>query len=56
MGSIQRAEDRVRVTVRLTRAADARPLWSGTYDEKFTDIFSVQDAIYERSPVPLRCA
>jgi len=44
-GSIQRAGDRVRVTVRLTRVADGRALWNGTFDERFTDIFDVQDAI-----------
>jgi DNA-binding winged helix-turn-helix (wHTH) protein/TolB-like protein/Tfp pilus assembly protein PilF len=47
-GSIQRAAERVRVNVRLTRLADARLLWSGTYDQEFTDIFAVQDAISEQ--------
>jgi DNA-binding winged helix-turn-helix (wHTH) protein/TolB-like protein len=44
-GSIQRAADRIRVTVRLTLVADGSSLWSGTFDERFTDIFDVQDAI-----------
>ena len=44
-GSIQRAGDRVRVTVRLTRVSDGRALWNGTFDERFTDVFEVQDAI-----------
>src|SRR6266545_264241 len=44
-GSIQRAGDRVRVTVRLTRVADGTSLWAGTFDEKLADIFAVQDSI-----------
>jgi DNA-binding winged helix-turn-helix (wHTH) protein/TolB-like protein/Flp pilus assembly protein TadD len=44
-GSIQRAGDRVRVTVRLTRVADGASLWSGTFDEKIADIFALQDSI-----------
>lgn len=47
-GSIQRWGDRVRVTARLVRVADGRQLWSGQFDEKFTDIFAVQDAISDR--------
>jgi DNA-binding winged helix-turn-helix (wHTH) protein/TolB-like protein/tetratricopeptide (TPR) repeat protein len=47
-GSIQRAGERVRVTARLVRVSDGRQLWSGQFDEKFTDIFAVQDAICER--------
>lgn len=44
-GSIQRREDSIRVTVRLVNTADGTSLWTGIFDEKFTDIFSVQDAI-----------
>jgi DNA-binding winged helix-turn-helix (wHTH) protein/tetratricopeptide (TPR) repeat protein len=44
-GSIQRWGDSIRVTVRLVRTADGTSLWAGTFDEKFTDIFVVQDAI-----------
>jgi len=47
-GSIQRAVDRIRVNARLTNAADGKTLWTGTFDEKFTDVFGVQDAISER--------
>lgn len=44
-GSIQRAGDRVRVTVQLVSVRESRPLWAYTFDERLTDIFSVQDSI-----------
>ena len=47
-GNIQRAEDRIRVTARLTNISDGTSLWVGTFDERFTDVFSVQDVISER--------
>jgi DNA-binding winged helix-turn-helix (wHTH) protein/TolB-like protein/Tfp pilus assembly protein PilF len=47
-GQIQKAGDKVRVTVRLLRIADGAPLWSSQFDEKMTDIFAVQDSISER--------
>lgn len=47
-GSIQKCGGDIRVTVRLMNVSDGRSLWAGTFDEKFTDIFSVQDAISER--------
>jgi len=47
-GSIQRAGTRIRLSARLTNVADGRSLWVGTFDEEFTDVFSVQDAISER--------
>jgi len=47
-GSIQRSADRIRVNARLTNVADGKCLWTGTFDEDFTDVFTVQDAISER--------
>jgi serine/threonine-protein kinase len=47
-GTIQRAEDRIRVSAQLISVNDGASLWAGTFDEKFTDVFSVQDAISER--------
>jgi serine/threonine-protein kinase len=44
-GSLQRVADKIRVNVRLLKTADGSSLWSDTFDEKFTDIFVVQDAI-----------
>jgi len=47
-GSIQRWGDAIRVNVRLMNVSTGAGLWSGTFDEKFSDIFGVQDAISER--------
>lgn len=47
-GSIQKAGERIRVTVRLIDVRSGAPLWSEQFDEKFTDIFAVQDSIAER--------
>jgi DNA-binding winged helix-turn-helix (wHTH) protein/TolB-like protein/Flp pilus assembly protein TadD len=47
-GSIQRAGDRVRVTVRLIRPAASEMLWTEQFDTQFTDIFTVQDTISSR--------
>lgn len=47
-GNIQRTGERIRVSVRLISVDDGRMLWSETFDEDFTDIFSVQDSISQR--------
>jgi DNA-binding winged helix-turn-helix (wHTH) protein/tetratricopeptide (TPR) repeat protein len=47
-GSIQTHGDRLRTTVRLLRVSDGSTLWAGTFDERLTDVFSVQDSISER--------
>jgi serine/threonine-protein kinase len=47
-GTIQRAGDQVRVLARLINVSDGRSLWSGTFDERFTDVFAVQDAISQK--------
>ena len=44
-GGIQRDGDRIRVTARLVRVADGQSLWAETFDQRFTDIFAVQDSI-----------
>jgi serine/threonine-protein kinase len=46
--SIQRADNRIRVTVRLLDVTDGKPLWTRQFDEEWTDIFAVQDAISQR--------
>ena len=47
-GSLQRAGDRIRVTVRLVSVPDGTPLWADKFDAKLADIFAVQDSISER--------
>lgn len=47
-GTIQRWGNQVRVTARLLRAADGVASWSGSFDERFEDVFTVQDRISER--------
>ena len=47
-GTIQKSGDRLRVTVQLVGVRDQRPLWAQSFDERFTDIFSVQDSISEQ--------
>jgi serine/threonine-protein kinase len=44
-GNIQKSGERVRVTVRLLSVAEGRQLWAEQFEEKFTDIFSVQDSV-----------
>jgi DNA-binding winged helix-turn-helix (wHTH) protein/TolB-like protein/Flp pilus assembly protein TadD len=47
-GSVQKLDDRIRVTVRLLKVKDEQPLWGATFDEQFTNIFAVQDSIAEQ--------
>ena len=47
-GSIQKAGDRIRITVRLVSVTDGRSVWADKFDEDFTDIFAVQDSISEK--------
>ena len=47
-GSLQRRGDQLRATARLLRAADGSAAWSGSFDEKFTDVFNIQDQISNR--------
>jgi TolB-like protein len=47
-GSIQRVGDRVRVSARLVNVDDSKTLWADQFDEKFTDIFTVEDDISQK--------
>jgi DNA-binding winged helix-turn-helix (wHTH) protein/TolB-like protein/Tfp pilus assembly protein PilF len=53
-GSLQTSGDRIRVNARLVRVSDGKQLWASQFDEKFTDIFTVQDSISERVATALR--
>lgn len=47
-GRVQKAGERIRVTVQLVRAGDGVQLWGDTFDEMYTDIFTVEDRISEQ--------
>jgi TolB-like protein/Tfp pilus assembly protein PilF len=44
-GTVQHDAGNLRVTAQLLRVGDGAVLWSGKFDEKFTDVFAVQDSI-----------
>jgi TolB-like protein/Tfp pilus assembly protein PilF len=44
-GSVQRSQDKVRITAQLIEVETGFHLWSETYDRDLNDIFSVQDEI-----------
>ena len=53
-GSLQTSGDRIRVIARLVRVSDGKQLWASQLEEKFTDIFRVQDSISERVATALK--
>jgi adenylate cyclase len=44
-GSVQQAENRIRVTAQLIDALTGRHLWADRYDRELTSIFAIQDEI-----------
>ena len=46
--------DRLRVSVNLLRVADGASLWAETFDERFTDIFAIQDKVSQQVAQRLR--
>ena len=53
-GSVQRAEDRLRVSVNLLRASDGVSLWADNFDMRAADIFTIQDTISQQVASLLR--
>jgi tetratricopeptide (TPR) repeat protein len=47
-GSVQKSGERIRVTVQLLNVYDGILRWAEKFDEKFTDIFGVEDSISEQ--------
>ena len=47
-GNVERSGNHIRLTTRLINVADGASLWAETFDEKFTDVFALQDAISEK--------
>ena len=46
-GLIQKSDELVRITVQLIRVSDGKSVWAETLDEKFTSLFSLEDAFVE---------
>ena len=53
-GSLQRAGDRLRVSVNLLRCEDGASLWSDSFDIRMADIFTVQDTVAQQVASRLR--
>jgi protein kinase/serine/threonine-protein kinase len=47
-GSVQRAENRIRIITQLMDAASGETLWTETYDRSLDDIFAVQSDVARR--------
>jgi len=44
-GTVQKAEERLRVSVQLVRASDGTPIWGDDYDEPRAGLLNLQDSI-----------
>ena len=47
-GRIQRVGERIRVSVQLIRTSDNATIWTGNFDDQFTNFFAVQDSISQK--------
>jgi DNA-binding winged helix-turn-helix (wHTH) protein/tetratricopeptide (TPR) repeat protein len=47
-GRLQREGNRIRLTLQLVPTAAGPPLWADRFDEEFTHLFAVEDAVAER--------
>lgn len=47
-GTIQKWDEYIRVTVQLVSIQDGATLWAERFDEKFTNIFAIEDSISEQ--------
>jgi serine/threonine protein kinase len=53
-GSLQREDDRLRVSVNLLRSRDGASLWADSFDIRMADIFTVQDTVAQQVASRLR--
>jgi serine/threonine protein kinase/tetratricopeptide (TPR) repeat protein len=53
-GNVQRANDRLRVSVNLLRTSDGTSLWTNNFDMQATDIFVIQDTVAQQVASRLR--
>ncbi len=44
-GRVRRVGERIRVTVQLLNVGNGTAVWAGQFDERFTDVLSLEDAI-----------
>jgi len=44
-GHVQKFVDRIRITAQLLSAEDGRQLWTQQFEEKFTDVFALEDSM-----------
>ena len=47
-GTLQRADDRLRVSVNLLRVSDGASLWADSFDMRASDIFTIQDTVAQQ--------
>jgi eukaryotic-like serine/threonine-protein kinase len=47
-GTVQRADDRLRVSVNLLRTSDGSSLWADSFDMRVADIFTIQDTVAQQ--------
>ncbi len=47
VGSVRRAQDRIRINVQLIDTASGRNVWANQYDRDFSDVLALQDEITE---------
>lgn len=53
-GSVRTSPDRIRVTVQLLDVRDNKPIWADRFDEKRSDIFSIEDSLSTKLAEALR--
>jgi TolB-like protein len=53
-GSVQRSDDRLRVSVNLLRTSDGVSMWADKFDLQMTDIFTIQDTVSQQLASRLR--
>lgn len=53
-GYIHRADGRMRLTAQLVRVNDGKILWTGTFEENFTNLFTLEDHLTQQVTTALR--
>lgn len=53
-GTLQRANGKLRVTLRLIRVSDGTQLWSGSFDEAEAEVFKLQDTMASQTAQSLK--